>query len=73
MTYSTVIIKIYNYSLGIITVHLTNAMLCLISSAAYLCTITVILKVLQLFAVTTSEDPINRFTNPSPRLCHCDT
>jgi hypothetical protein len=29
--------------------------------------ITVILKVLQLFVVTTSEDPLNRFTNPNPR------
>jgi hypothetical protein len=35
--------------------------------------ITVILKVLQLFVATTSEDPINRFTNPNPLLSHCDT
>jgi hypothetical protein len=26
--------------------------------------------VLQLFVVKTSEDPINRFTNPNPRLSH---
>jgi hypothetical protein len=32
-----------------------------------------ILKVLQLLVVTTSEDPINPFTNPNPRLSHCDT
>jgi hypothetical protein len=36
-------------------------------------TIAVILKVLQLFVVTTSENPINRFTNPNPRLSHCAT
>jgi hypothetical protein len=30
--------------------------------------ITVILRVYELIAVTTSEDPINRFTNPNPRL-----
>jgi hypothetical protein len=34
--------------------------------------IKVILKVLQLFAVT-SEDPINRLTNPNPRLSHSNT
>jgi hypothetical protein len=35
--------------------------------------VTVILKVLQLFVVTTSEDQINRFTNPNPRLNHWNT
>jgi hypothetical protein len=29
--------------------------------------------VLQLFVVTTSEDPLNRLTNPNPRLSHYDT
>jgi hypothetical protein len=29
-----------------------------------------ILKVLQLFVVTTSDDPINRFTNPNTRRNH---
>jgi hypothetical protein len=35
--------------------------------------ITVILRVLQLFVVTISEDRRNRFTNPDSRLSHCDT
>jgi hypothetical protein len=29
--------------------------------------------VLQLFVVTTSEDPINRLTNPNPPLSHSST
>jgi hypothetical protein len=32
--------------------------------------ITVILTVLQLFVVTTSEDPMNPITNPNLRLSH---
>jgi hypothetical protein len=32
--------------------------------------VTVILRVEELIVVTTSEDPINRFTNPNPRLSH---
>jgi hypothetical protein len=35
--------------------------------------VTVILRVYELIEVTTSEDPIKRFTNPNPRLSHCDT
>jgi hypothetical protein len=35
--------------------------------------IIVMLNVLQLFVATTSEDPINRFTNPNPRLSHPNT
>jgi hypothetical protein len=35
--------------------------------------ITVILKVLQLFVLTISEDQINRLTDPNPRLGHWDT
>jgi hypothetical protein len=32
--------------------------------------VTVILRVYELIVVTTSEEPINRFTNPNPRLSH---
>jgi hypothetical protein len=35
--------------------------------------ITVILQVLQLFVVTTGEDPINRLINPNPLRNHPDT
>jgi hypothetical protein len=32
--------------------------------------VTVILRVQELIVITTSEDPINRFSNPNPRLSH---
>jgi hypothetical protein len=32
--------------------------------------VTVIFRELELIVVTTSEDPINRSTNPNPRLSH---
>jgi hypothetical protein len=35
--------------------------------------VTGIWRVYELIVFTTSEDPISRFTNPNPRLSHCDT
>jgi hypothetical protein len=32
--------------------------------------VTVILREQELIVVTTSEDTVNRFTNPKPRSCH---